>query len=395
MDKIAVIGQGYVGLPLACSLVESGFEVFGVDNNEKVVSQVKSGVSHIEDISDLKLQEICNTFRYSVRSDYEIVADCNVIVICVPTPLDSNHLPDLRMLKDSVSQIAPHVKKGALVILESTSFPGTTRTIVYEEILRLADFDEGDIDCAFSPERVDPLNPTWNIRNTPKLVSGINAKSTQRAQKFYEKFIDTVIEVRSPEIAEFAKLIENTYRLINISFVNEMMELCEAASLPINEILDAASTKPYGFNAFRPGLGAGGHCIPVDSVYLKSYSEAIGYQPKLLVESISINRRIPSFHANKISELVGSTNSEKTKILIVGVAYKNGVSDTRESPALQLIELLEGRGFLVYWIDSKVAELNLAEKHKAGNKYDVIVINHPSLIDPLDVLSSNGQVYKI
>jgi UDP-N-acetyl-D-glucosamine dehydrogenase len=282
-----------------------------------------------------------------------------------------------------------------IIILESTSFPGTTRTLVYEEILKLTDLNEGDIDCAFSPERVDPLNSIWNIRNTPKLVSGVNAKSTQRAQKFYEKFIDTVIEVRSPEIAEFAKLIENTYRLINISFVNEMMELCEAASLPINEILDAASSKPYGFNAFRPGLGAGGHCIPVDSVYLKSFSESLGYQPKLLVESISINRRIPNFHANKVSELVGTTNSEKSKILIVGVAYKSGVSDTRESPALQLIELLTERGFLVNWIDSNVTELNLAEKHKSGNKYDVVVINHPNSIDPVDFLNSNGQVYKI
>jgi len=395
MEKIAVIGQGYVGLPLACALVESGFEVHGVDNNEKIVNQIKSGVSHIEDISDLKLQEICSTSRYSVQSGYEIVTDCSVIIICVPTPLDCNHLPDLQMLKDSVSQIAPHIKKGSLVILESTSYPGTTRSLVYEEIIRLNQFAEDDFECAFSPERVDPLNPTWNIRNTPKLVSGVNVKSTKRARRFYETFIDTVIEVRSPEIAEFAKLIENTYRLINISFVNEMMELCEAASLPINEILDAASTKPYGFDAFRPGLGAGGHCIPVDSVYLNTYSETLGYRPKLLMESISINRRIPSFHANKIFELIGSRTPENTRILIVGVAYKSGVSDTRESPALQLVELLKGRGLTVNWIDSKVTELDLAEKHEAGNRYDIVVINHLGQIDALDFLNPTGQIYEI
>ena len=395
MDKIAVIGQGYVGLPLACSLVEAGLEVYGIDNNKKIVNQVKSGISHIEDVSDLKLQEICNTSRYSIRSDYKIVSDCSVIIICVPTPLDSKHLPDLRMLKDSVSQIAPHLKRGSLVILESTSYPGTTRTLIYEEILHLTQFGVDDFDCAFSPERIDPLNPRWSIRNTPKLVSGVNVNSTKRARKFYEAFVDTVIEVRSPEIAEFAKLIENTYRLINISFVNEMMELCEAAGLPINEILDAAGTKPYGFNVFRPGLGAGGHCIPVDSVYLNSYSETLGYQPKLLMESISINRRIPSFHASKIFELVGSRNPENIKILIVGVAYKSGVSDTRESPALQLVELLKGRGLTVNWVDSKVTELDLAEKHEVGNRYDIVVINHLGQIDTLDFLNSNGQIYEI
>ena len=248
MDKIAVIGQGYVGLPLACALVESGFEVHGVDNNAKIVIQVKSGVSHIEDISDLKLQEISKTLRYSVGTDYEVVADCNVVIICVPTPLDSNHLPDLRMLKDSVSQIAPYIKKGALVILESTSFPGTTRTLVYEEILKSTDLNEDDIDCAFSPERVDPLNPIWNIRNTPKLVSGVNAKSTHRAQKFYEKFIDTVIEVRSPEIAEFAKLISE--HLSNTQALSSRAEKAKAVYMSkfsqdqiVNNFISRAESK--------------------------------------------------------------------------------------------------------------------------------------------------------
>ena len=395
MEKIAVIGQGYVGLPLACSLIESGYEVHGVDNNERIVNQIRSGLSHIEDVTDLKLKEICNTSRYSVDSIYEGVNACDVIIICVPTPLDKNHRPDLGMLKNSVSQIAPYLKRGSLVILESTSYPGTTRNLVYEEILRLTKFDKEDFDCAFSPERVDPLNPTWNVRNTPKLVSGVNLKSTNRARKFYETFIETVIEVSSPEIAEFAKLIENTYRLINISFVNEMMELCDAANLPINEILDAASTKPYGFSSFRPGLGAGGHCIPVDSVYLKSYSESLDYHPKLLTESISINRRIPEFHAKKILEMAGSKGPGKTKVLIVGVAYKKGVSDTRESPGIHLIELLNDHGFSVNWIDSKVSDLDLAEKHVVGDKYDVVVLNHLDLTNPEDFLNSTGQIYKI
>jgi UDP-N-acetyl-D-glucosamine dehydrogenase len=393
--RVAIIGQGYVGLPLAKVLLEAGHRVYGIDANPALVELIKSGKSHVEDIGDDEIEHMLQSQMYSPTCNYSVVGDCEVVVICVPTPLNSDGKPDLSYLESAVDSMLMYLQKGVLLVLESTSFPGTTRTWVFNTVAISRGWLEDDFFCAFSPERVDPINKKWNLRNTPKLVSGINYKSLQKAVDFYSTFAERVIEVEKVEEAEFAKLIENAYRLVNISFVNEMLKLARKADLDIGQILDAAETKPYGFNRFTPGIGAGGHCIPVDPVYLKEYASSLRIELPLLSAAVEINRGMPSFHAKEVLKRLSECNSKPQSVLLVGISYKQGVADLRESQALALVEELLKYGIDVYWDDPLVLNVSAGRKHQPSNVYDIVILNH-SWFDANDYhVHKDGHVYTV
>ncbi len=393
--RVGVIGQGYVGLPLAKALVETGHKVYGIDANSSLVELIKKGISHVEDICDNEIEFMLRSQMYFPTSNYSVVNDCEVVVICVPTPLKSDGKPDLSYLKSAVDSMVMFLQKGVLLILESTSFPGTTRTIVFNKIIESRYWLEEDFFCAFSPERVDPLNKKWNLKNTPKLVSGINYNSLQKAVEFYSTFVEKVIEVKKVEEAEFAKLIENAYRLVNISFVNELSKLARKAELDIEQILDAAETKPYGFQRFTPGIGAGGHCIPVDPVYLNEYANSLNIQLPVLSSALEVNVGMPNFHANEVLKLLSGCNSKPLSVLLVGISYKPGVADLRESQALYLADELLNHGIEVYWDDPLVHEASVGRKHESSNIYDIVILNH-SWVNTNDYqVHKNGHIYTV
>ena len=392
---VGVIGQGYVGLPLAKTLVEAGHKVHGIDVNSVLVDQINVGISHIEDISNADLEKLIQSERYFATSDYSHINLCEVVVICVPTPLKSDGSPDLSYLESTMDSMLDFLQKGVLLILESTSFPGTTRSRVYKKVLEGRNWSEKDFYCSFSPERVDPLNREWNLKNTPKLVSGINQTSCQKAVEFYSTFVEKVVVVKKVEEAEFAKLIENAFRLVNISFVNEMLKLARSAQLDIGEILTAAATKPYGFHRFTPGIGAGGHCIPVDPVYLKEYASSLGTQLPMLNAAIETNAGMSIFHANQVLKLLNECHSKPPRVLLVGMSYKPGVADLRESQALNLLEELHKHGVDVFWDDPLVIETSLGNKHVSTNVYDLVILNHSWFETDAYQLDRGGKFYTV
>ena len=265
---LAIIGQGYVGLPLAMASVDAGWTVIGIDNFEAKVSQINSGRSPVEDISDIQLKVALASGAYIASTDFTAVAEASVIAICVPTPLDEKREPDLSLLQSAATAVAPFVSNETLVVSESTSYPGTLRNIIIPIFDSLKPKNSINLYFASAPERVNPGDLVWNQKNTPRLVGAINTESKIKALTFYESICNTTLSVSTPEVAEAAKLLENTFRLANIALINEFAKLCSANSINVNEVIDAASTKPYGFMAFRPGVGVGGHCIPVDPLYL-------------------------------------------------------------------------------------------------------------------------------
>jgi UDP-N-acetyl-D-glucosamine dehydrogenase len=277
---VAIIGQGYVGLPLAMTLVKANWQVVGFDSDEDKISLLNSGLSPIEDISNSLVSESISNGNYLPTNDIKHLLRAKIIVICVPTPLDDFHNPDLSILRHALQTIAPYIQNESLIISESTSFPGTLRDIVVTEVLNFTLLKNPTFYFAVAPERVNPGDKIWNQKNTPRLVSGLNDTDTNKAIIFYETFCDKVIRVDTPEIAEAAKLLENTFRLINISAINEFAQLCHAAGINVSSVIDAAATKPYGYMPFRPGAGAGGHCIPVDPVYLMKWSDRFEFKFK-------------------------------------------------------------------------------------------------------------------
>ena len=265
---LAIIGQGYVGLPLAMAAVDAGWTVVGIDNAEEKVDLINSGRSPVEDISNSKLEAALTKGFYKATTDFSTVADASVVTICVPTPLDEKREPDLSLLRNATTAVAPYVSSETLIVSESTSYPGTLREIIIPIVDALKPKNSVNIYFASAPERVNPGDPIWNHKNTPRLVGAIDVKSQTRALLFYESICDVVVSVSTPEVAEAAKLLENTFRLVNIALINEFTQLCSTVGIDVNEVIDAASSKPYGYMPFRPGVGVGGHCIPVDPLYL-------------------------------------------------------------------------------------------------------------------------------
>jgi UDP-N-acetyl-D-glucosamine dehydrogenase len=351
--RLAIIGQGYVGLPLAMAAVDAGWSVIGIDNLEAKVSQINGGSSPIEDISDKQLQAAISKGFYKATTDYSTVAQASVITICVPTPLDDKREPDLTLLRNAATGIAPYVSNETLVVSESTSYPGTLREIIIPVVNELKPVETSALYFASAPERVNPGDPVWNQKNTPRLVGAIDEPSKKRALAFYESICDAAISVSTPEVAEAAKLLENTFRLVNIALINEFTQLCSASGINVHEVIDAASSKPYGFMPFRPGVGVGGHCIPVDPLYLTWWARQNGGQAAFVESADDINHKMPKYVANRAISMVNQ-NIKNPKVLILGVAYKPGVGDVRETPVSELRDYLKVQGADVAWYDPLV-----------------------------------------
>lgn len=343
---VAVVGLGYVGLPLALEFAESGFRVLGMDTNEARVATLNHGRSPIRDIDGPKVAHCVETGTFVASLDYSLTADADAVIICVPTPLTDHREPDLSYIKGAVDGIAPHVKKGVLVSLESTTYPGTTEELIVRRFISEGKRLDEDVFVAFSPERVNPGDTLYNTRNTPKVVGGASPASTELAVALYSSCIERVIPVSSTAVAEMTKLLENTFRSVNIAFVNEMALLCERLGVSIWEVIEAASTKPFGFMPFFPGPGIGGHCIPLDPAYLSWKAKEKHFYSRFIELSQEINESMPQHVVNKIGEALNwfGKSIRGSCILLVGMAYKPDVDDLRESPSLQVFSLLRDMG---------------------------------------------------
>jgi UDP-N-acetyl-D-glucosamine dehydrogenase len=351
---LAIIGQGYVGLPLAMAAVDAGWTVIGIDNFEAKVALINSGRSPVEDVSDIQLQTALASGAYTASFDFSSVAKASVITICVPTPLDDKREPDLSLLQSAASAIAPFVSNETLVVSESTSYPGTLRDVIIPTVDSLKPKNSVKVYYASAPERVNPGDPIWNQKNTPRLVGAVDAASQVKALAFYKSICDVAVSVSSPEVAEAAKLLENTFRLVNIALVNEFTQLCASTGVDVHEVIDAASSKPYGFMPFRPGVGVGGHCIPVDPLYLTWWARLNGGRAEFVEKADSINHAMPKYVAQRALALV-DPSVDKPRVLILGVAYKPGVRDIRETPVAALRDFLIEKGVDVAWHDPIVA----------------------------------------
>jgi UDP-N-acetyl-D-glucosamine dehydrogenase len=370
--NLAIIGLGYVGLPLAMAAVDAGWFVIGIDASEFRVNQINSGSSPIEDVHDSDLKAAIEKGTFLASYDFSRVSNASVIVICVPTPLDVNREPDLEMLCNAVTALSPHLTNESLLISESTSYPGTLRNVIIPIVDTLKSNEAARIYFGSAPERVNPKDPFWNQRNTPRLVAGIDSESKIRSVEFYRSICDVVVPVSNPEIAEAAKLLENTYRLVNIALINEFAQICHKEGISANEVVDAASTKPYGYAPFRPGVGVGGHCIPIDPLYLNWWAKQSGTEMETVKSADSINRSMPSYIAQRALELSKSSNTPR--VLILGVAYKSGLSDIRETPTSMLRKQLLQHGAIVAWSDPLVQEFEGTIQVETGWECDVVVI---------------------
>jgi UDP-N-acetyl-D-glucosamine dehydrogenase len=356
--KVGIIGMGYVGLPLAVAFAEAGHEVYGVEVDPNRVSSLMRGESYIEDITSERLQAVSASLHPTTR--YADLAKVEAAIIAVPTPLTRNREPDLTPLEDSAARLGEVLQQGQLVVLESTTFPGTTR----EKLVPMLEEHSGlragtDFNVAFSPERVDPGRTDYTLRNTPKIVGGLTPACLDRALAMYSEVCDELVPVSAPEPAELAKLLENVFRSVNIALVNELAMLCDRMGINVWEVVDAASTKPYGFMRFEPGPGMGGHCLPVDPFYLTWKAREYDTPTEFIELAGEVNQTMPYFCAEKIA---GALNDHSkpvrgSKIVIIGVAYKAGVGDLRESPGLKIMRILRGRGADIVFHDDYVGEL--------------------------------------
>ena len=371
-SKVAIVGQGYVGLPLAMAAVGAGNWVLGIDSDAGLVASLSSGVSLIEDVS---VSDLAGALKsgYSVSSSFASVGDCPVVVVCVPTPLDEAGAPDISILVGAVSSVASVVKPGVLVIVESTVATGTMRKVI-APILD-AKLGVGNFDLVYSPERIDPLNKKWGVKNTPKLVAGLTEVALSRAVSFYSGFVSTVVPGSSVEVIETAKLLENSFRFVNISFINEISVLCDALGIDVLEVIDAAASKPYGFMPFYPGAGVGGHCIPVDPIYLASVARDAGSPARFIELARDINSAMPAYFVGRAVEKLGTLPGKA--IIVIGVAYKANVSDTRESSAEKLIDLLRGAGAIVSWHDDVVGTWRGEESSALSSIFDLAILVTP------------------
>jgi UDP-N-acetyl-D-glucosamine dehydrogenase len=360
---ISVIGQGYVGLPLAIEFARAGFTVHGVDVNAERVAMLGLGQSHIADVESVDIQELLRTKRYHPTSDFAVLECSDVVIICVPTPLNKTKDPDISFVIDAAERSAARFRQFQLVILESTTFPGTTQELLLPMFEARGARAGEDFFLVFSPERIDPGNPRFKVRDIPKIVGGLTPACTALAAALYRQITAGVVEVSTPMVAELAKLYENVFRNINIALANEFALMCRHLGVASREVIDAAATKPFGFLPFYPGPGIGGHCIGIDPVYLAWKVKANGFQARFIGLAEEINRAMPrhvvALAAEALNERRRCLNG--ARVLILGVAYKRGVADTRESPALEIITLLRSRGAEVSYADPYVPSIILDE----------------------------------
>ncbi|MFW6193002.1 MAG: nucleotide sugar dehydrogenase [Gemmatimonadota bacterium] len=362
--RVAVVGLGYVGLPVAAHFAEGGFDVIGLDVNPAVVEAVSGGRSHIEDVASGRVERLVADGKLSATDDFDALADADAVIVCVPTPLSKTQDPDVSYVKSATEDVRDRLRPGQLVVLESTTYPGTTREMVLET-LEESGLEVGeDFFLAFSPERIDPGNETWTFGNTPKVVGGLTASCHELAVALYEQVVDEVVEVSSPEAAELTKILENTFRAVNIALANEMAVIADRLGIDVWEVIDAAATKPYGFMRFHPGPGLGGHCIPVDPHYLSWKMESLQYRTRFIELASDINAEMPRHVVSKVADALNEDQKSVngSRVLVLGAAYKPNVDDTRESPALDVIRLLEEKGASVRYHDPHVPEVKLGEE---------------------------------
>jgi UDP-N-acetyl-D-glucosamine dehydrogenase len=385
--NLVVIGQGYVGLPLAMAAVDAGWTVVGLDNSEKRVEALNEGKSPVEDINDANLKEAIKNNKYKASTDFKNIALAEVVTICVPTPLNDLREPDLSALQNATLSAAPFLKNGTLLVSESTSYPGTLREVVIPLVEANRESGISNLYFAAAPERVNPGDQKWDQKNTPRLVGGIDQKSQEIAMSFYSSISDRPVSVSSPEVAEAAKLLENTFRLVNIGLVNEFAKLCDTAGISVNEVISAAETKPYGFMPFRPGVGVGGHCIPVDPLYLTWWARKMKSSAPIVEIADQTNYEMHKFVAMKALSLI-KENKGKARILILGVAYKPGVSDIRETPVARLRDHLKLQGHDVQWVDPFVDTWEGTPPASRFIDFDlaILAVNQPG-IDLKQILS--------
>lgn len=362
---VGVIGLGYVGLPLAVEAGKGGFNVIGFDVTEVVTAKVNEGQSHTQDVPSEEVAALREAGVLEATTEMSRLAECDVILICVPTPLSKTRDPDVSYILAASEAVAGGLRKGQLIILESTTYPGTTREVMLPALEATGLSIGEDFNLCFSPERVDPGNEIWNTKNTPKVVGGITAACTEAGAAFYGKFLDTIVPVSSAEAAEMTKILENTFRAVNIGLANETALIAERLGVDIWEVIEAAATKPFGFMKFTPGPGLGGHCIPVDPHYLSWKMRTLNYKTRFIELASEINSEMPYFVVGKIREALNRRRKgvNGSKVLALGVAYKRDVEDVRESPALDVIRLLEAAGATVSYHDPFVAELQEEGTH--------------------------------
>jgi UDP-N-acetyl-D-glucosamine dehydrogenase len=412
MSTVAIVGAGYVGVPLAETFGRAGHSIVLIDVRPDRVDMLNRGKSYVEDVSDDALTKLVDAGRLEATLDYDKLSAADAILIALPTPLSLQREPDLSIVLDATRGISQRLQKGQLVVLESTTYPGTTRErlqpILEEGGLKAG----GDFHLAFSPERVDPGREDWTTKSTPKIVGGITDACTQKAVELYESALDSVLPVSSPEAAELTKLLENIFRSVNIALVNELAQLCDRMDLDVWEIVDAASTKPFGFMRFEPGPGLGGHCLPVDPFYLSWKARQYDFYTEFIELAGKVNANMPYFCRSLISQALNhgrELSLKGSKVLILGVSYKADVKDTRESPAIKLIELLRNAGAEVAYHDPQVAELPEVElssvaldpaEHDcvaivtahSSIDYERVVEEAPLVVDLRNATGRNGRV---
>ena len=419
MKTVAIVGAGYVGVPLAQVFADAGHKVLLVDVVPERVERLNNGDSYIEDVPSEVLKPHVDAGKLEATTDYGRLREAEAILIALPTPLSDQREPDLTILLDAAEAIAPHLQEGQLVVLESTTYPGTTRERI-APILEQSGLKAGEsFHLGFSPERVDPGREDWTTKTTPKVVGGMTDECTRRAVELYSSAVDRVIEVTSPEAAELTKLLENIFRSVNIALVNELAQLCDRMGLDIWEVVDAAATKPFGFMRFEPGPGLGGHCLPVDPFYLSWKARQFDFYTEFIELAGKVNQNMPYFCRSLISQALnhGAQRSlSGSEVLVLGVAYKADVSDTRESPALKLIELLRNAGANVSYHDPHVPELpklGLSSQPLEPGGYDCVTIvtahssvDYERLVDDAKLIvdfrnatgrngNGNGKVWKL
>lgn len=382
--QIGIVGVGYAGLPLAMEFARSGFRVHGIDVDDEKVKDLNEGKSHIEDVKDDILQFAIRAGCFEAHSDYEVVSQLDCVILCVPTPLRQTKDPDISYIVNASQAVKKHLHKDMLIVLQSTTYPGTTEEIVKAEFESENVQIGKDLFLGFSPERIDPGNLKFTIKNTPKIVGGITPQCTEMAKTLYEQAIDRVIPVSSAAAAEMVKLLENTFRAVNIGLVNEIAIMCEKLGISVWEVIEAAASKPFGFMPFFPGPGLGGHCIPIDPLYLSWKLKMLNYNARFIELASEVNTQMPEYCVYRI---VGVLNRHQkcvngTKVLLIGLTYKKDVSDVRESPALDIMRLLEKGGAQVDYSDPYVSQLSVDDVVKKSvslepatiQEYDLLVM---------------------
>jgi len=354
-----VVGMGYVGLPLAVEMGKAGLHVIGFEKSARVVDLVNGGGSHIKDVAAGDVAALCASGKLEATLDMSRLSECDVISICVPTPLGKTKDPDMSFVVTATESVAEALRPGQLIVLESTTYPGTTREVLLPTFEKRELQVGEDFFLCFSPERVDPGNGRWHTKNTPKVLGGITDRCTKLGEQVYELFIDEVVPVSSPEAAELTKLLENTFRMINIGLVNEMAVICDKLGVSVWEVIDAAATKPFGFMKFSPGPGLGGHCIPLDPHYLAWKMRTLHYKTRMIELAGEINTEMPAFWVGKVADALNDVGKPMrgARILVLGVAYKKDIDDLRESPALDILDLLSKKGAEARYHDPFVPEI--------------------------------------